>query len=62
MSEKPLAQYQELGLWKVDDTVKDPGSPALKAIVMVLELIFQLKNSFGTQSTYSACCFGISFC
>jgi len=62
MLEEPIALYQELGLWKIDDIMKDLKNPALKAVVMVLELIFQLNNSFGTQSTYSACCFGISLC
>lgn len=34
------AQYQELGLWKVNDIIKDLGNLALKAVEMVLELIF----------------------
>lgn len=61
MSAEPTAQCQELGLWKIDAIVKDLGNRALEAVV-VLELIFRLKGSFGTQSTDSARCFGISLC
>lgn len=42
-----MAPYQESGLWKVDVIMKDLGNPALEAVVMVLELIFQLSSLLG---------------
>lgn len=50
MSEEPVARCQELGLWKFDDVSRDVGNPSLKAIVMLMELVFQLKDSSGTQA------------
>lgn len=47
MSEEHMAPYQKLGLWKMGVIMRDLGNPALEAIAVVLELIFQLTSLNG---------------
>ncbi|XP_064453960.1 uncharacterized protein LOC123837952 [Mirounga angustirostris] len=44
MLEEPIALYQELGLWKIDDIMRDLKNPALKAVVMFITQALPLKK------------------